>query len=219
MNCRFFCPYLFAVHIQVWSTILGRGPQPSSLWPIRATSATGSPKWWVDYWRGILSYGIKVFICTRSFTVIFYAYSFNISVFFYICKGVISCLESVLHLLESMVTKKNRLCIDRKDTQFCMVCGSDSKTYRFLMFLPSCVVIISLFFLFLKILCLCFSQYHLVCHDQLAQHPVPLRLTTLNPAMLCWQGDPLPHPTPLHPLYSARIWLSSKVVTISSSLF
>lgn len=31
-------------------------------------------------------------------------------------------------------------------------------------------------------------QYHLVCHDQQAQHPVPLRPITPDPAMLCCQG-------------------------------
>lgn len=40
----------------------------------------------------------------------------------------------------------------------------------------------------------CFSpffsalQFHLVCHDQQAQHPVPLRHITPDPATLCSQG-------------------------------
>lgn len=49
-------------------------------------------------------------------------------------------------------------------------------------------------------------QYHLVCHDQLAQHPVPLRPTTPDPAMLCCQGDQTPLTPPLFSSQSLAVW-------------
>lgn len=63
------------------------------------------------------------------------------------------------------------------------------------------------FFLILKntvSLSLCSLQYHLVCHDQLAQHPVPLRPTTLDRAMHCCQGEP-----PTRPLFPSSPGLPS----------
>lgn len=52
------------------------------------------------------------------------------------------------------------------------------------------VIVISLFFL----------QYRLVCQDLLAQHPVPLRPITPDPATLCSQGAVLQRVKRLQPL-------------------
>lgn len=60
-----------------------------------------------------------------------------------------------------------------------------SKTLCFLMLLRAWF---RLFPLFCNPASLFSLQYHLVCHDQQAQHPVPLRPITPDPAMLCCQG-------------------------------
>lgn len=81
INCKIPYLYLYLVllsyHFQVWGTVFGRGPQSSSPWSIRATSAAGSLKWWVYLWNGI-----KVRICTRSsFTYVLCACRINMFCF------------------------------------------------------------------------------------------------------------------------------------------
>lgn len=120
VNCSISYLYLDLVHFQVWGIVLGRGPQSSSPWPIRATSAAGPLKWWVYHCDSPLPCGIKGRIFTHSlFTCILCIQNQHVLVLsLQWCDFVLNQLTTfeVCGRLNKRNCIRTLLCIDRKHT-------------------------------------------------------------------------------------------------------
>lgn len=199
---------------QVWGTVPGRGPQSSSLWSIWATPTKGPPKWWVLPFESLDINTIQYLSCIcstlplvlRSYirrVLLFHLRLLNLSVASHSAVWLtllpyISCLP-LWGVIGSVEARKERhfcpLCEDRKLSGFA---ASAKCSVPHVM--RAWYVLLFPFFLFAL-------QCHLVCQDQQAQHPVPLRPTTPDPATLCSQGANTPKSKTWHDSLLCRKFL------------